>query len=579
MATHEQHITNGVSANIISQVQIGGAIYELHDKYAAHNAADLGLSAALVFKGILATESELPAASKETAGFVYLVRVDKDGNADVEFVCTEQEGIYDWERLGYGVIDDAGYKEHTHNVTIPGNPYDGITDPATDEVTYNVTTVSPSKTHLSATGTAAAQADFVTSVTPTTDTGKGVGTVNRVKLGVETTPGTAVTGLNTPTTATAITGLNTGSASKINATEIPTYTLANKTASKVTPKEVSIPQYTFADKTASKATAATAITATAVSIPNVTKVDPVSIPQYSFTNKTATNTVFGTATTAHALSATSIPTYKTESRTATKINSYGTPTAVNHRVEGETLILDWTPGSAPSGTNVNVSEVTAGTPITASAVTVPVVTSNDAVTASSATAGTALNASAVTLGTALSADKLSARSISQYTFADVTASAATATADIEFNAVASATDVTATLVTAGTPIEVSEVTVATGTKSSDTFIKSITAATANFLQSAQLAEVTTGGIEVAEDITTTDLSFVTGVGTTTAKANTDAIKAVTIKSGAAGDVEVVNGVTTGATTATATTKGHTHSYSGTIGSQTVETSVPNNATT
>lgn len=104
------------SNNIISQIKLPGSdiAYEIHDAQAIHSVDDLGLSAALVFKGVLSAESNLPTASANTIGHVYLV-------GSVEYVGVEVSGTtpqYKWEKLGN--VHDAASSTHKHTVTVTG---------------------------------------------------------------------------------------------------------------------------------------------------------------------------------------------------------------------------------------------------------------------------------------------------------------------------------------------------------------------------------------------------------------------------------------------------------------------------
>lgn len=91
---------------IISQVLLNGNTYDIHDKAAIHDIADLGLGGnPLVFKGTVATVDALNAVANPVAGWVYLVTAD------------QSEWVYDgtkWE-----LMDSAMVGEHTHDVVVP----------------------------------------------------------------------------------------------------------------------------------------------------------------------------------------------------------------------------------------------------------------------------------------------------------------------------------------------------------------------------------------------------------------------------------------------------------------------------
>lgn len=107
------------SANIISSIKLpNGTTYEIHDAQAIHSIEDLGLSAALVFKGTLDSTEDLYALTGFKAGYVYLI-------GDTEYVAVKdynasssdaQESF--WEELGN--VHDAASSTHKHNVTVTG---------------------------------------------------------------------------------------------------------------------------------------------------------------------------------------------------------------------------------------------------------------------------------------------------------------------------------------------------------------------------------------------------------------------------------------------------------------------------
>lgn len=102
MATNN-HITNA----IISQVNIGNNLYDIHDANAVHSIADLGLQGALVFKGAVASVSSLP--STGSVGDVYHV-VDVDS----EYIWVQDDSpsvTGHWEEFGSKLMI-----EHTHTI-------------------------------------------------------------------------------------------------------------------------------------------------------------------------------------------------------------------------------------------------------------------------------------------------------------------------------------------------------------------------------------------------------------------------------------------------------------------------------
>ena len=164
------------SANYISSVKLPGSntVYEIHDANAIHDPADLGLHGALIFKGILTAESNLPTAAATNVGHVYLIGA-------TEYVCVEVAGTtttYKWEKLGN--IHDAASSTHTHNVTVGGKN-------AASAVTGKVTVPTVTPTTETVGGTAAAQSITLTkdnvlgeaTTFSTTITGSGLGTVTK----------------------------------------------------------------------------------------------------------------------------------------------------------------------------------------------------------------------------------------------------------------------------------------------------------------------------------------------------------------------------------------------------------------
>lgn len=193
------------STNIISTIKLpDGTSYEVHDAQAIHSVEELGLSAALVFKGTKATVANLPTSGNKV-GDVWYVTED-----DGEYVWTDANA---WE--AFGQIHDAASSTHTHAVTVTGTN-------GTSTVTGTVTVPTVTKTakYLSASASAP-------TITKTTDEVLGANTKFTVSGGAATVQsthlsasasgvavagnGTAkpITALGTPTTAAAITSLNT----------------------------------------------------------------------------------------------------------------------------------------------------------------------------------------------------------------------------------------------------------------------------------------------------------------------------------------------------------------------------------
>ena len=203
------------SNKIISSILLPGEsqAYQIHDAEAIHNIEDLGLAAALVFKGTKATESEIYGLTSAKVGDVWLCTAN-----NTEYICkiaiSGTANSNAWEKLGN--IHDAASSTHTHTVTVAGSN-------AASTVTGTVTvpTISTTKKYLTATTTPP-------TIDTTSDTVLGTGTTFNVSGGGATktyikasATGTAVgsngtttvlTGLGTPNTDTA---LGTGATFKV----------------------------------------------------------------------------------------------------------------------------------------------------------------------------------------------------------------------------------------------------------------------------------------------------------------------------------------------------------------------------
>lgn len=303
------------SSNIISSIKLpNGTTYEIHDAQAIHKIEDLGLSAALIFKGTKSTDAEILAITSANVGEVWL-----STGTNTEFVCvTEIAGTANsaaWEKLGN--VHDAASSKHKHSVTVAGTN-------TASAVTGTVTVPTVSKTQKYMTVSAAAP-----TVTPSTDSVLGANTKFAVTGGAATTSklsatasgvavganGTAnaITGFGNHTTANAITALNTT-------------TIKNPT---VTP--VSIPNVTKNDSvTASKvsSTAGTAASWNASVSNGVLSFDwttntPTAV---SATDVSASKVTLGTALSASSVSTSDVTVATGSKSTAAAITALGTPT-------------------------------------------------------------------------------------------------------------------------------------------------------------------------------------------------------------------------------------------------------------
>lgn len=254
------------AGKFISSIVLPGSseVYEIHDAKAIHEITDLGLSAALVFKGTKDTFSELPTEGNKT-GDVWLVLedIDAEGNryTNKEFVWTEAGA---WEMLGS--VHDAASSTHVHigsvtvtgsnkesiitgTTTIPtitvgsedraGNVSGGVLSTGKREVVTGVSVASvthaETKKHIKGTAaggsvkTTSANVINEISTTPGTFLNKAEQTaatvINTVTpetaqamTGISTEVASAITGFGAHTTAKAITGLETGVVSSTVAT-------------------------------------------------------------------------------------------------------------------------------------------------------------------------------------------------------------------------------------------------------------------------------------------------------------------------------------------------------------------------
>lgn len=264
------------SENIISSIKLpDGSTYEIHDAKAIHDVSELGLSAALVFKGTKPNWDSLPTTGNKV-GDVWLLT-----DSGKEYVWLDDGS---WEPLGF--TQDAASSTHTHNVTVTGtNSSSAVTG------TVVVPTVTATKKYISASlGTVAKEKVL------------GAGTTFTVAGGA-----TSTTSINNPT---------------VTAVNIPNVTEnTSVTASKVTTTDVSIPNVTGnSTVTASKVTTTagkaasweasvtngvlsfawsantpTAVSATDVSASKVTLGTALSASKVSATDVNASKVTLGTA--------------------------------------------------------------------------------------------------------------------------------------------------------------------------------------------------------------------------------------------------------------------------------------------
>ena len=335
------------STNIISSIKLpNGNTYEIHDAQAIHSAEELGLSAAMVFKGTKATVADLPSTSNKT-GDVWHVTAD-----DFEYVWTDAGA---WEELGrpYNFASDSHVHDFSKSVTLSGTASGNVTVPTVSKTTkYIKATASNGSTDV-ALGEATT---FTTTVTPTTTNIKA--TASGTAVGANGTAN-AITGFGAHATDTALGANATFSVSGGTAT---TSKLVTTTVKNPTVTAVSIPNVTNAG---AKGTAASW---------NATVTNGVL--EFSWTANTPTTPpTLGTA-----LSASSVTTSNVTVATGS-VASTGTGSAVATGVSAISVAVDDAD---------EVEAITAlGTPTTAVALTgVKVTTQPTIALATGATSGT-----------------------------------------------------------------------------------------------------------------------------------------------------------------------------------------------
>ena len=374
------------ATNIISSIKLpNGSTYEIHDAQAIHNIEELGLSAALVFKGTKSTAAAITGLTSAKVGDVWLCTAD-----NVEYVCvTAVNGTANasaWEKMGN--VHDAAPSDHTHTVTVTGtNEASAVTG------TVTIPTVSRTQKYLTAVNSAP-------TVTKPTDAVLGADTTFTVEGGKATTTNIKATASGTAVgangTAAAITGFGehtTGAAMgaaatfKVSGGTASTSKMVTTTVKNPTVTAVSIPNVTGnTTVTASKVsnsgskTSGTAATWSASVSDGVlsfswTPNTPTAVTLPTFTDVTATNTTLGTA-----LSASSVTTSNVTVATGA-LSSNGGGSSVATGVSAVTVAVD---NAAP------VEAITAlGTPTTANALTGVKVTAQPTIAlATGATAGT-----------------------------------------------------------------------------------------------------------------------------------------------------------------------------------------------
>ena len=231
--------TNNHTNAIISQVNIGNTLYDIHDSNAIHTLADLGslgmdTSGVFVFKGTVATVADLPTTGNQV-GHVYHVTANHS-----EYIWAKVDGASaeGWEEFGEhfvvshthdipalsGSINSNGsaaaqvWTQQSGSINSNGSAAAQVWTQGTSSVTMAgsnaastvtgttpVAVTTPSHKYLSA------ALSENPSLTPETDTVLGAGTTftaSGVTVASSGTKANAITGFGTHTTAAAITALN-----------------------------------------------------------------------------------------------------------------------------------------------------------------------------------------------------------------------------------------------------------------------------------------------------------------------------------------------------------------------------------
>lgn len=363
------------STNIISSIKLpNGTQYEIHDAQAIHSIEDLGLSAALIFKGTKSTESDITGLTSASVGDVWLCT----GN-NTEYVCIEAISgtakASAWEKLGN--VHDAASSSHTHNATVTGT---NSTSTVTGTVT--VPTVSKTAKKLSVSATAPTITPTTATITATAS-GAAVASNGTAK---------AITGFGAHTTDTA---LGTGATFAVTGGDASTSKMTTTTIKNPTVTAVSIPNVTgntsvsaskvksSGSKTNGSAASWSATVSDGVLSFAWTANTPTAVTLPTFDTVTATNTTLGTA-----LSASSVTTSNVTVATGS-LSSTGTGAAVVTGVSDISVAVD----SADS-----VTAITAlGTPTTATALTGVKMSAQPTITLTNNTVVTDVTASAPTV--------------------------------------------------------------------------------------------------------------------------------------------------------------------------------------
>ena len=429
------------SANKISQINVKGTLYDIHDKEAIHSGDLLEqLVSVMIFKGSVATYSDLPSLSSGSVkvGHVYLVT--DEGNEYVAVGDSEEGTPTSWEELGTPLAANHTHSiAHTHggtatvtgtnaasNVTVTGT---NAASTVTGSVSIDVPTVSASDVYAKV---STGNGDFVTGVTPTTKylstqsitpTNGSATVISEVTPTKADLPTTSVIPAKANGKAIATVDAPTGSVTGVQSTTTTASKATAGTAVAVATTDTAKTVVTGLDDSV-KASVSGEVLTLEVAVADTTSITPAksngTITPYTFTNVTV------------PIKATSASTFVTGvSTTETDVATVGTAVTVATGGNVVTDVTTKTASVAKVGTALTVVTgltTTANTNAVVSAVSAP---TGKALTSASLAAGTSSNGiktgEDVTIGSTTKTANLANGSAAAQTWTQKTGTAAAQT--------------------------------------------------------------------------------------------------------------------------------------------------------